>query len=137
MGEYSPRPCPMYPGELSDANICNIFQDAGDFVHRKIQCAPWSLYLYSIDGLVSGGDISDYVLSMELGGISVPFSLDAKCPPSAANAEIEKLVMQSTTSSKAESLFSLFFKGVYLRSFHRTDAIFGYGCLLQFTQALA
>ncbi|MBR2890461.1 MAG: spore germination protein [Oscillospiraceae bacterium] len=62
MDQYTPRPDPMYPGELSDANICNIFRDAGDFVHRKIQCGPWSLYLYSIDGLVSGGDISDYVL---------------------------------------------------------------------------
>lgn len=62
MEQYTPRPNPMYPGELTNENICNIFAGAGDFVHRKIICGKWTLYIYAIDGLVSGGDISDYVL---------------------------------------------------------------------------
>ena len=52
----------MYSGELNDRNISAIFAGAGDFVRREIRCGIWKLYAYSIDGLVSGGDISDYVL---------------------------------------------------------------------------
>lgn len=53
---------PMYSGELNDRNISAIFAGAGDFVRRELRCGIWTLYAYSIDGLVSGGDISDYVL---------------------------------------------------------------------------
>lgn len=52
----------MYPGELNDKNIRSIFEGAGDFMAREINCCGFSLYVYAIDGLVSGGDISDYVL---------------------------------------------------------------------------
>ena len=52
----------MYTGELTDANVCEIFQNAGDFVRRELCCAGFSIYAYSIDGLTSGSDISDYVL---------------------------------------------------------------------------
>ena len=52
----------QYPGELNDGNISAIFSGAGDFVRRRILCGKWELFCYSIDGLVSGGDISDYVL---------------------------------------------------------------------------
>ncbi|MBQ4601102.1 MAG: spore germination protein [Oscillospiraceae bacterium] len=51
-----------YPGEISDENICAIFEGAGDFFVRKLSCCGFILYAYAIDGLVSGGDISDYVL---------------------------------------------------------------------------
>lgn len=53
---------PMYPGEVTDRNIRRIFEGAGDFVVRSIQCGAFTLYAYSIDGLTSGGDISDFVL---------------------------------------------------------------------------
>ena len=53
---------PLYIGELNDQNISAIFAGAGDFVRREIRCGIWTLYAYAIDGLVSGGDISDYVL---------------------------------------------------------------------------
>lgn len=49
-------------GKLDDAAICAMFDGAGDFVHRQIQCGKWSLYVYSIDGLVSGSEIADYIL---------------------------------------------------------------------------
>lgn len=62
MEQSMPSPEPSYPGELNDQNISAIFAGAGDFVRREIQCGVWTLYVYAIDGLVSGGDISDYVL---------------------------------------------------------------------------
>ena len=52
----------MYPGELNDENLRGIFSGAGDFMVRKLTCCGHDLYAYAIDGLVSGGDISDYVL---------------------------------------------------------------------------
>jgi hypothetical protein len=52
----------MYMGELRDQNVRRIFEGAADFVAREIRCGEFTLYAYSIDGLVSGGDISDYVL---------------------------------------------------------------------------
>lgn len=53
---------PNYPGQMTDANIRAIFAGAGDFFGREICCGEHILYAYAIDGLVSGGDISNYVL---------------------------------------------------------------------------
>ena len=52
----------MYPGALTDQNIRNIFQNAGDFFARKLHCRGQVLYAYAIDGLISGGDMAEYVL---------------------------------------------------------------------------
>ena len=62
VSQPTPRQDPAYPGEVNDENICSIFRDAGDFVRRVIRCGTETLYGYWIDGLVSGGDVSDYVL---------------------------------------------------------------------------
>ncbi len=62
MEQPTPRPRPMYPGALTDGNIRAIFDGAGDFVIRQLQCGKFTLYAYAIDGLTSGGDISNYVL---------------------------------------------------------------------------
>lgn len=62
MEKPTPRPNPMYPGEMNDRNISAIFTEAGDFVRREVCCGRWTLYAYSIDGLVSGGDLSDFVM---------------------------------------------------------------------------
>ncbi len=62
MQEPTPRPRVMYPGALTDENIRSIFQGAGDFVYRRLRCGSAELYAYAIDGLVSGGDMSEYVL---------------------------------------------------------------------------
>lgn len=61
MEEYSPRPDPMYPGELTDPNIRAIFAEAGDFNTRTLCCGSATLYAYAIDGLTSGADTSEYV----------------------------------------------------------------------------
>lgn len=52
----------MYTGEFTDATITGIFEDAGDFVRREIRCGAFTVYTYAIDGLTSGGTISDYVI---------------------------------------------------------------------------
>lgn len=62
MEKTTPRPDPMYPGELTDENIRAIFQGAGDFQTRLIRCGNHRLYVYAIDGLISGGAASDYVI---------------------------------------------------------------------------
>ena len=62
MEGYTPRPRPAYPGDMTDENIRAIFDGAGDFFARRLQCGPWTLYAYAIDGLISGGDASEYVL---------------------------------------------------------------------------
>lgn len=62
MEKPTPRPQPMYPGPLTDENIRAIFDGAGDFIVRPLRCGDFCLYLYAIDGLTSGGDISDYVV---------------------------------------------------------------------------
>ena len=51
----------MYSGALTDQNIRGIFEGAGDFNIRMLQCDGHTLYAYAIDGLTSGGDISEYV----------------------------------------------------------------------------
>ncbi len=53
---------PRYEGKLTDANIRKIFAGAGDFVAREVRCCGFTLYAYAVDGLVSGGDQSDYVM---------------------------------------------------------------------------
>ena len=61
MEKHTPRPVPSYPGDMTDENIRAIFDGAGDFIARSLRCGPWTLYAYAIDGLISGGDASEYV----------------------------------------------------------------------------
>lgn len=61
MEKPTPRKEPMYPGELTDANVRGIFDGAGDFNTRVLHCGKHALYGYAIDGITSGGDISEYV----------------------------------------------------------------------------
>lgn len=53
---------PMYPGEMCDANIRKIFCGAADFNVRTLRLGRFTLFAYAIDGLTSGGDISEYVI---------------------------------------------------------------------------
>ncbi len=59
-----PRPQPKYPVPITHENICAIFGGAGDFTARRLLAGPGrqEIWVYSIDGLVSGSDISDYVV---------------------------------------------------------------------------
>ena len=56
------QPDGTYAGELSDEAISAIFAGAADFNRRELLVGSHTLYLYAIDGLTSGGDISEYVV---------------------------------------------------------------------------
>lgn len=47
---------------VTDENIRAMFSGANDFIARDLLCGAWKLYVYAIDGLVSGGDMSDFVM---------------------------------------------------------------------------
>ncbi len=47
---------------VTDADIQKQFQGADDFIAREVSCGAFTLYTYAIDGLVSGGDMSEYIL---------------------------------------------------------------------------
>lgn len=47
---------------LTHAKICEQFCDAADFFARTIYCDGHRIYAYAIDGLISGGDMSELVL---------------------------------------------------------------------------
>ena len=48
--------------ELSRENLCRAFAGAGDFTCRELVFGGQKAYLFFLDGLVSGGDLSQYVL---------------------------------------------------------------------------
>lgn len=52
----------LYARELTDQNICSIFNGAADFNYRILRCGQFTLYSYAIDGLTSGDAISEYVV---------------------------------------------------------------------------
>ncbi len=62
----------MYSGAVTNDNIRKIFQGAGDFVYRPLKCGEFTLYTYAIDGLVSGGAVSEYVFKPITEHLSAP-----------------------------------------------------------------
>lgn len=46
---------------MTDREICGIFNGAGDFVRRELNCGGLTVYAYFIDGLTAGGEIAEYV----------------------------------------------------------------------------
>ena len=80
---------------ITDGNIRSIFQDAGDFIAREITCGQFTLYAYAIDGLISGGDMSDYVLkpiSQQLRGETIKAIYEAACKGCVYNAVADPVV---------------------------------------------
>ncbi|MBQ3355895.1 MAG: spore germination protein [Oscillospiraceae bacterium] len=51
-----------YRGALTDEHISAIFSGAGDFNRRELRVGTHIIYVYAIDGLTSGGDISELVV---------------------------------------------------------------------------
>lgn len=47
---------------VTDREIREQFAQADDFIPRVLRCGAFTLYAYAIDGLVSGGDMSEYIL---------------------------------------------------------------------------
>jgi len=50
-----------YSGQITDENIRKIFDGAGDFNYRPLQCGEFTLYSYAIDGLTAGAAASEYI----------------------------------------------------------------------------
>ena len=46
---------------MTDARITEIFDGAGDFIRRELECSGFKVYAYAIDGLISGADAAEYV----------------------------------------------------------------------------
>ena len=46
---------------MTDQQIQTMFEDAGDFIRRELQCGAYVIYAYAIDGLISGADASQYI----------------------------------------------------------------------------
>lgn len=66
------RQMSMYPGELTNENIRGIFDGAGDFMYRPLKCGAFTVYAYAIDGLISGGDVSEYIFKPITEHLSAP-----------------------------------------------------------------
>lgn len=47
--------------KLEDECIRKIFGGSADFVTRELRCGEFILYAYAIDGLTSGGEITEYI----------------------------------------------------------------------------
>lgn len=47
---------------MTEAQIRKQFDGAGDFIARELDCGNYTLYAYAIDGLISGADMSEYIL---------------------------------------------------------------------------
>lgn len=47
---------------IEDGQIRQAFETCDDFVVRQISCGAFTLFVYAIDGLVSGSTISDFVI---------------------------------------------------------------------------
>ena len=47
---------------MTDEQIRSCFGETGDFIVRKLSCCGITLFAYGVDGLISGADMSEYVL---------------------------------------------------------------------------
>ena len=47
---------------MTDGEIRKQFSEVDDFIVRTLRCGEYTLHAYAIDGLVSGGDMSEYIL---------------------------------------------------------------------------
>lgn len=80
---------PMYPGDLTDGNIRKIFDGAGDFIIRQLQCGQWTLYAYAIDGLTSGSDASESIFK------PITEHLQGKCMEELYNCALAGMIYNS------------------------------------------
>lgn len=47
---------------MTHEEIVSRFRGTGDFIVRELRCCGFDLYAYAVDGLISGADMSDYVI---------------------------------------------------------------------------
>ncbi len=74
---YHPKPEPRYDFEISAGAVKDIFRDAADFCSRQVTCpGGYRAEICFIDGLVSGGEIADYVLKPLMSSTAAANSAD-------------------------------------------------------------
>ena len=59
---------------MTDHQIRALFEDAGDFVRRELQCGPFVIYAYAIDGLISSADAAENIfrpIATNLSGVTL------------------------------------------------------------------
>lgn len=63
MGPH-PRPDPKYPVDITRDNLFRIFGQCADYKERQVLVGPerQPVWVFSIDGLVSGSEIADFVI---------------------------------------------------------------------------
>ncbi len=60
---------------FQDQELRAIFENAGDFMARELKAGEHILYAYAIDGLISGGDMSEFIvkpIAQDLRAGSIP-----------------------------------------------------------------
>lgn len=99
-----------YAGAMTDGNICAIFDGAGDFNRRELRVGSHTLYLYAIDGLTSGGDISEYVvkpLLQDTQGASISELLEHALHSTVYNSVAEECPDLNTVAQRLVNGFSV------------------------------
>ena len=48
-------------GQLTDQDISNVFREAADFQRRPLRCGEFTVFAYSIDGLIASASASEYI----------------------------------------------------------------------------
>ena len=95
---------------ITDAGVRRVFRDAGDFIAREITCGEFILYAYAIDGLISGGDMSDYVLkpiSQQLRGDTMEEIYEKACKGIVYNAVADPVADLDAAALKLVNGFCL------------------------------
>ena len=95
---------------ITDEAIVRAFGDTGDFVARDVEAAGRRLRVYFIDGLTSGGNISDFVirpLSMALTGGSMAELLERARTGTVYNAVAEPVDSLDGVLSKLVNGFTV------------------------------
>ncbi len=95
---------------ITDRALRGAFGGTGDFVVRNVDVGRWRLRVYFIDGLTSGGDISDFVvkpLSKALEGARVGELLERAVNGAVYNAVVEPVSDLDAAISKLLNGFTL------------------------------
>ena len=95
---------------ITDRALREAFGGTGDFVVRNVDVGRWRLRVYFIDGLTSGGDISDFVvkpLSKVLEGARVGELLERAVNGAVYNAVAEPASDLDAAISKLLNGFTL------------------------------
>ncbi len=88
---------------MTDKSIREQFGKTGDFIARELRCGGMTLYAYAVDGLVSGSEMSDYIIkpiSENLAGENIQELYDAALRGAVYNSVADPCKDLNTVSLK-------------------------------------